>query len=116
MLVCRCCVSSHQSNPAKPSPCSTPLKSLSILSKIQNSLASLTITQEFSNQETNPIECEYLFPVLEEGVVTGLKIYLPDGSKLTSKVEEKKKLQSFIKMLYLQEIQPFLLIKKTIIG
>ena len=67
------------------------LKSLRVDIGIANHLASSTIDQEFFNIGPNPVECEYKFPVLKNSVVTALNILLPDGSVLSSHIEEEQK-------------------------
>ena len=92
MLGCKCChIRSYQAliNP-KPA-CKIPLVSVKMNVIIQNGLASISIFQEFVNEEPNPIECEYSFPIIDEGVVTKLKLHLQDGSTLTSTIEEEVK-------------------------
>ncbi|OMJ67308.1 hypothetical protein SteCoe_35570 [Stentor coeruleus] len=70
-----------------------PLKSLRVHALLQNSLASLTISQSFSNTSSLPLECEYHLPTFPQGIVTDLKIRLPDGSILSSEITEKEKAQ-----------------------
>jgi von Willebrand factor type A domain/Vault protein inter-alpha-trypsin domain len=78
----------------KPVPdCFIPLVSVRFHAIVHNSLATLTVLQEFVNAESKPIECEYTFPIVQDSVVTGLKIYLPDGTVLNSKIEEEEKAQ-----------------------
>lgn len=72
------------------SSCSVPLVSVKFHAIIQNSLASLNVLQEVINSESKPIECEYTFSVAEDSVITGLKIFLPDGTVLNSKIEEEE--------------------------
>ena len=67
------------------------LKSLRLDINIVNHLTTLTIDQDFFNSGSNPIECEYAFPVLKNSVVTALNILLPDGSVLNSHIEEEQK-------------------------
>ena len=67
------------------------LKSLRLDINIVNHLTTLTIDQDFFNSGSNPIECEYTFPVLKNSVVTALNILLPDGSVLNSHIEEEQR-------------------------
>ncbi|OMJ72557.1 hypothetical protein SteCoe_28973 [Stentor coeruleus] len=68
-----------------------PLKFLKVHALLQNSLARLTISQTFINATLSPLECEYHLPTYSQGVVTDLKIRLPDGSFLSSEIIEKEK-------------------------
>ena len=88
MLSCRCY---HGYAEQGQISCKIPLISSTIHAVIQNSLSTIVISQVFQNSESNPIECEYIFPIIEDSVVTSLRIYLPDGTVLTSSIEEKEK-------------------------
>ena len=77
--------------PSNPKTCNIPLTSASIKVLIHNGLSTISISQEFSNLESHPIECEYAFATPDESVVTGLKLHFPDGSVLVSSIEEQEK-------------------------
>ena len=85
MFSCRCLI--------RPQPvhCKIPLKSVSFNAIVQNSLFHLSIFQTFTNEEQKPIECEYMFSVLDDSAITNLKIHLADGTILTSRVEPADK-------------------------
>ena len=67
------------------------LQSLKLDISIANHLSTLTVDQDFLNNGSTPIECEYYFPVEKNSVVTALNILLPDGTVLTSQIEEQQK-------------------------
>ena len=75
----------------RPVPIEIPLISTSIGVIVQSSLSTFSISQEFRNNEPDPIECEYTFRIPEDSVITDLKLYLPDGTILTSAIEEAEK-------------------------
>ena len=89
MFKCRCC--RPRSYPTPDQACKIPLKSVSMNSTVQNSLTNLTITQSFMNEGLKPIECEYMFTVPDDSVVTSLRIHLNDGTVLSAKVELAEK-------------------------
>jgi hypothetical protein len=49
----------------------------------------MTLSQTFTNVLSNPLECEYVFPIEASSVVSKLEIIYADGRKLTAKVQEK---------------------------
>lgn len=71
-----------------------PLTALQISADIHKFLASVSLTQYFRNIETNPIECEYLFPIDDNGVVTNITIQFDDGREIIADIEEKKAAQA----------------------
>ena len=83
--MCRCCL--FRPRPIAEEVCKIPLISLSFNAVVQNSIANLSITQVFQNQEVKPIECDYSFKQPEDSVTTSLKIYLANGDVLTAHVE-----------------------------
>lgn len=93
MLNCKCCIRRPQNFPIGEitNYCNIPMVSSTINAVIQNSLSTITISQVFRNNESKPLECEYTFPIVEESVVICLKFYLPDGTVLTSTIEEEEK-------------------------
>ena len=70
---------------------SISLKSLKLDINIENHLTTLTVDQDFFNSGSEPLECEYTFPILKKSVVVALNILLPDGSVLNSRIEEEEK-------------------------
>mmetsp|Transcript_11022 Transcript_11022/g.11068 ORF Transcript_11022/g.11068 Transcript_11022/m.11068 type:complete len:197 (+) Transcript_11022:74-664(+) len=67
------------------------LKHLEIKVTVRNSLCNIELFQIYKNVENDPIECEYVFPVENDTVVTGMSIHLPDGSILEATIEEETK-------------------------
>eukprot|EP00358_Blepharisma_japonicum_P000490 CAMPEP_0202947418 /NCGR_PEP_ID=MMETSP1395-20130829/11580_1 /ASSEMBLY_ACC=CAM_ASM_000871 /TAXON_ID=5961 /ORGANISM="Blepharisma japonicum, Strain Stock R1072" /LENGTH=752 /DNA_ID=CAMNT_0049648657 /DNA_START=120 /DNA_END=2378 /DNA_ORIENTATION=+ len=53
----------------------------------------MELFQVYKNIETQPIECEYVFPVENDAVITGMRIHLPDGTILEASIEEETKAQ-----------------------
>ena len=56
---------------------------------LENSLSTLIVNQEFKNNDSSALECEYQFPVPLEAVVTDINILLPDGTIIKSHIEEE---------------------------
>lgn len=71
-----------------------PLTALQISADIQKFLATVSLTQYFRNIEKNPIECEYLFPIDDNGVVTNITIQFDDGTEIIADIQEKKAAQA----------------------
>ena len=92
MIRCSCCNKKRSANPScTKGICNIPLISVKISSMIQNSLATLTILQEFKNNEAKALECEYEFPINDEAVVTNLRLFLENGTILNSAIEDEEK-------------------------
>lgn len=69
------------------------LQYLELKTVVKNSLVNYELLQVYKNTESNPIECEYVFPIESDSVVTGMRIFLPDGTVLEAKIEEETKAQ-----------------------
>ena len=81
MIKCKC---------SRSCSCRIPLKSVKVNTIIQNTLASVSIFQQFYNSGLNAIECYYRIPLNEESVITDVEIHLEDGTILTSTIMEKE--------------------------
>mmetsp|Transcript_30757 Transcript_30757/g.30244 ORF Transcript_30757/g.30244 Transcript_30757/m.30244 type:complete len:139 (-) Transcript_30757:936-1352(-) len=75
-----------------------PLKSIMFSADITQSIAELEMVQEYENNEANPIETSFLFPMDIEAAISKLRITftLKDGSKteMESNIEERKKAEA----------------------
>jgi hypothetical protein len=50
--------------------------------EIKSFLASVTLTQFYKNIESDPIECEFVFPLDDDGVITDISIQFDDVSQI----------------------------------
>ena len=69
------------------------VESVKLNAKISGSLASVDLVQVFSNQNQNPVECVYKFPLDPHFVVTGVSIKM-DDKIITTDIMEKEKAKS----------------------
>ena len=65
-----------------------PLTRVTFNSVIQDSVCRTEVTQVYWNVESGPIECEYVFPVLQDAAVVGLKVQTGNGAVLEAKVKD----------------------------
>lgn len=65
-----------------------PLTQVTFVSVIRDTLCRTEVTQVFLNVEDSPIECEYVFPVLQDAVFAELKVQTDDGTVLKAKIED----------------------------
>ena len=65
-----------------------PLSSVHLDVKVVNFTSEVTVTQTFINQERNPIECIYNFPVEEDAAVVDFSAEL-EGRSFKTYVKEK---------------------------
>ncbi len=75
-------------------PASVPLTLIKINSKIIKFFSVVNTTQLYKNQRDIPIECEYVFPLDDNGVVTRLAVQFDDGREITAQVDEKKEAEN----------------------
>ena len=68
-----------------------PMKSMTMNIILQHGLALINFTQVYINTESDSIECEYSISLKKEGVITGLNVLMPDGTKIIGAIEEKEK-------------------------
>ncbi|OMJ93221.1 hypothetical protein SteCoe_3795 [Stentor coeruleus] len=64
------------------------LRSSSISISVNNSIACSKILQEYHNDSSNNIECEYYFPISILSAITGLKVLFDDGTALDATIQE----------------------------
>jgi Ca-activated chloride channel family protein len=67
-----------------------PLTFIKVNATINTFISVVSITQFYRNQGSTPIECEYVFPLDDNGVVTRLAVQFDDGRELTAQVNDKK--------------------------
>ncbi|CAF3602122.1 unnamed protein product [Rotaria sordida] len=67
-----------------------PLRNVSVEAWIDSFAADVTLTQIFVNQEENPIEAIYVFPIEENGAVYSFTAEI-DNRTITAVLKEKKK-------------------------
>lgn len=65
-----------------------PLTQVTFSSVIQDSICRTAVSQVFRNLESSPIECEYIFPVLQDAALVGLKVQTDDGAVLEARIED----------------------------
>jgi uncharacterized protein YegL len=75
-------------------PTHVPLTFIKVNATINTFLSAITITQFYINLEDTPIECEYVFPLDDNGVVTHLAVQFDDGKELTACVDDKKEAEN----------------------
>lgn len=68
-----------------------PLRSIAVNATVEGFISTTHILSEFWNNETNPIEVDYTWPILDSQVVRSLEMTMPDGSVISAKVEELEK-------------------------
>lgn len=71
-------------------PSQVPLTFIKISAFIQSFISEVTILSFYKNTHTQPIECEYIFPLNDDAVITQLLAQFDDGRELTAKIEEKQ--------------------------
>jgi hypothetical protein len=69
-----------------------PLKQVHIETKISSFAADVTIKQIFRNEETNPIEAVYCFPIEEQAVIYRFIAQI-DDRQIGTELKEKKEAQ-----------------------
>jgi hypothetical protein len=69
-----------------------PLKSVHVAAKIRSFAADVKITQVFRNDETNPIEAVYCFPIEERAAVYSFTARI-DDREIVAQLKEKKQAQ-----------------------
>ena len=65
-----------------------PLTTVTFNSVIQDSVCRTEVTQVFCNVERYPIECEYVFPVLQDAAVVGLKVQTGNRAVWEARVKD----------------------------
>ncbi|CAF1223287.1 unnamed protein product [Didymodactylos carnosus] len=77
-----------------------PLKSIQVSGHIQSFAADVIIKQTFKNEEQNPIEAVYCFPIEESASIYSFKARLDDGREIVAELKEKKEAQrSYVQAL-----------------
>jgi len=71
-----------------------PLKSVSIVASVVHAVAQVEITQVFVNEEKNPIEAIYFFPVDASGAVTHFQVDLENKTIKVSELKQANFLKS----------------------
>ncbi|KAJ5073666.1 von willebrand factor a domain-containing protein 5a [Anaeramoeba ignava] len=67
-----------------------PLKGISITANIVDFTAEVTINQRYENQEKQPIEAIFVFPLDPDSSICGLEVFM-EGKHIVGKVKEKQK-------------------------
>ena len=67
-----------------------PLKEVQLDVKVVDFIAQVSVIQEYVNQETNPIEVHYSYPVEESAAIVGFEAVI-DGHEIVAEVKEKGK-------------------------
>ena len=67
-----------------------PLKKVQLDVKVVDFIAQVSVIQEYVNQENNPIEVHYSYPVEESAAIVGLEAVI-DGHEIVAEVKEKEK-------------------------
>ena len=66
-----------------------PLKSVDVKTKIVEFVSEIKVTQTYVNEESNPIEAVYFFPVEEEAAVISFEAQV-DDRKISTLIKEKE--------------------------
>ena len=66
-----------------------PLESIKIQANVQGFTAQVVATMKYVNQEDNPIEAIYIFPLDEQAAVCGFQITI-DGRAIVAEIREKQ--------------------------
>ena len=64
-----------------------PLESIKILVDLQGFTAEVVASMKYTNNEENPIEAIYIFPLAEQAAVCGFKAVV-DGRTIVAEVQE----------------------------
>ena len=67
-----------------------PLKKVQLDVKVVDFIAQVSVIQEYVNQESNPIEVHYSYPVEESAAIVGFEAVI-DGREIVAEVKEKEK-------------------------
>merc|ERR1711963_1148322 len=67
-----------------------PLKKVQLDVKVVDFIAQVSVIQEYVNQENNPIEVHYSYPVEESAAIVGFEAVI-DGHEIVAEVKEKEK-------------------------
>ena len=67
-----------------------PLKKVQLDVKVVDFIAQVSVIQEYVNQENNPIEVQYSYPVEESAAIVGFEAVI-DGHEIVAEVKEKEK-------------------------
>ena len=67
-----------------------PLKKIQLDVKVVDFIAQVSVIQEYVNQESNPIEVYYSYPVEESAAIVGFEAVI-DGHEIVAEVKEKEK-------------------------
>ncbi|HET6829089.1 MAG TPA: VIT domain-containing protein, partial [Ramlibacter sp.] len=66
-----------------------PLKSTKVDVRISGVIADVTVTQQYKNEGTRPIEAKYVFPGSTQAAVHGMNVRL-GGRLITAQIREKQ--------------------------
>ncbi|KAJ6238616.1 von willebrand factor a domain-containing protein 5a [Anaeramoeba flamelloides] len=69
-----------------------PLKGISVTSTIKDFVAEVSIAQKYQNNEDNPIETLFVFPLDSQSAVISFEVFMK-GKKLVGKIEGKARAQ-----------------------
>ena len=67
-----------------------PLKKVQLDVKVVDFIAQVSVIQEYVNEESNPIEVHYSYPVEESAAIVGFEAVI-DGHEIVAEVKEKEK-------------------------
>ena len=67
-----------------------PLKKVQLDVKVVDFIAQVSVIQEYVNQENNPIEVHYSYPVEESAAIVGFEAMI-DGHEIVAEVKKKEK-------------------------
>ncbi|KAJ6246470.1 von willebrand factor a domain-containing protein 5a [Anaeramoeba flamelloides] len=73
-----------------------PLKGISVTSSIKDFVAEVSIAQKYQNNEDNPIETLFVFPLDSKSAVISFEVFMK-GKKLVGKIEGKARAQQIYK-------------------
>ncbi|XP_069474457.1 von Willebrand factor A domain-containing protein 5A-like isoform X30 [Ambystoma mexicanum] len=85
-----------------------PLKSISVDIQIKGFVADVSSTLTYKNDEQNPLESDFVFPMDDDSAVYSFEAMV-DGKKIVAEIQEKKKAQEAYEEAISQGQEAFLL-------
>ncbi|XP_043851416.1 von Willebrand factor A domain-containing protein 5A-like isoform X1 [Dromiciops gliroides] len=85
-----------------------PLKSISVAVSIHEFVADVSATLDYKNEETDPVEAFFVFPMDEDSAVYSFQA-LVDGKRIVAEIQEKQQAQKDYENAISQGQQAFLL-------
>ncbi|XP_036603075.1 von Willebrand factor A domain-containing protein 5A-like [Trichosurus vulpecula] len=85
-----------------------PLKSISVAVSIREFVADVSATLDYKNEEANPVEAFFVFPMDEDSAVYSFQA-LVDGKSIVAEIQEKQQAQENYENAISQGQQAFLL-------